>query len=93
MELRARDFQDPTLDPSTSTTWIPQNAMYSNPSFVATYSVAEFNISNWAQLGGTWTLAATGTGNVKRITVRVRSTSGNLRGQRELVISALKVVG
>lgn len=93
-ELRARPFTDPTLLPTAGTTWIPQNAVYSNPSFTATYSVSEYTITNWAQLGGSWpapTMA--GTGNVKRITVRVRSTSENLKGQRELVVSALKVVG
>ncbi len=32
-------------------------------------------------------------GNVKRITVRIRSTAQNLQGRRELVVSALKVAG
>ena len=93
-ELRARPFTDPTLNPTTGTTWVPQNPTYSNRNFTATYSVAEFTIGNWGELGGTWPApAVAGTGNFKRITVRVRSTSENLRGQRELVISALKVLG
>lgn len=93
-ELRARPFTDPTLDPTAARTWIPQNAVYSNRDFTATYSVVEFSISNWTDLGGTWPGPTTvGNGNVKRITVRVRSTSQNLRGRRELVVSALKANG
>ena len=56
--------------------------------------MVEFSIGNWTDLGGTWPGPTTvGNGNVKRITVRVRSTSQNLQGRRELVVSALKVVG
>jgi len=100
-ELRARPFTDTTLDPTTATTWIPLNATYSNRDFTATYSVVEFSIGNWTDLGDpvfpaavTWPPpTVVGNGNVKRITVRVRSTSQNLQGRRELVVSALKVNG
>lgn len=95
-ELRARPFDDPTLAATAGTTWLPQNLAYSNKNFTATYSVAEFSIVNWTQLGsGTWPAPSggAGTGNVKRITVRVRSTSQVLQGRRELVVSALKVEG
>jgi len=93
-ELRARPFTDTTLAPTTATTWIPLNATYSNRRFTATYSVVEFSISNWTDLGGTWPPpTVVGNGNVKRITVRVRSTSQNLQGRRELVVSALKANG
>ena len=93
-ELRARPFGDPTLAPTTSATWIPQNATYSNRDFTATYSVTEFSINDWTALGGVWQAPPTaGNGNVKRITVRVRSTSQNLQGRRELVVSAIKANG
>jgi hypothetical protein len=93
-ELRARPFTDPTLAPTTERTWIPQNAVYSNRDFTASYSVVEFSIGNWTDLGGVWPGPTTvGNGNVKRITVRVRSTSQNLQGRRELVVSALKANG
>lgn len=94
-ELRARPFTDPTLDATTGTTWIPLNATYSNRDFTAAYSVVEFSVSNWTDLGGAWPAptAGAGTGNFKRITVRVRSLSENLNGRHELVVSALKVNG
>ena len=93
-ELRARPFTDTTLAPTTARTWIPLNATYSNRGFTATYSVVEFSVSNWTDLGGTWPPpTVVGNGNVKRITVRVRSTSQNLQGRRELVVSALKANG
>jgi prepilin-type N-terminal cleavage/methylation domain-containing protein len=93
-EVRARPFTDVTLAPTTGITWIPLNATYSNRDFTATYSVVEFSISNWTDLGGTWPPpTVVGNGNVKRITVRVRSTSQNLQGRRELVVSALKANG
>jgi prepilin-type N-terminal cleavage/methylation domain-containing protein len=94
-ELRARPFTDPTLDATTGRTWVPVGAGYSNPDFTATYSVAEFSISNWTDLGGAWPAPSggAGTGNVKRITVRVRSNAQNLQGNRELVVSALKANG
>jgi prepilin-type N-terminal cleavage/methylation domain-containing protein len=93
-ELRARPFNDPTLVATTESVWVPQNLTYSNPNFTATYSVTDFAIRNWTDLGGAWP-APTGVtpANVKRITVRVRSTAQNLQGQRELVVSALKVAG
>ncbi len=92
-ELRARPFTDPTLVETTGRTWIPQSATYSNINFTATYSVTDFSINGWADLG-VWTLPTGVTpGNVKRITVRVRSTAENLQGRRELVVSALKVAG
>ncbi|MEX1311865.1 MAG: prepilin-type N-terminal cleavage/methylation domain-containing protein, partial [Candidatus Sulfomarinibacteraceae bacterium] len=53
-ELRARPFTDPTLAVTAERTWIPQNAVYSNRDFTATYSVVEFSISNWTDLGGVW---------------------------------------
>jgi len=93
-ELRARPFTDTTLAPTTATTWTPLSGTYSNRGFTATYSVVEFSISNWTDLGGTWPPpTVVGNGNVKRITVRVRSTSQNLQGRRELVVSALKANG
>lgn len=92
-ELRARPFTDPTLAATAGTAWAPQNLTYSNRNFTATYSVVDFTINNWTDLG-TWPAPTGGTpGNVKRITVRIRSTAQNLQGQRELVVSALKVSG
>ncbi len=92
-ELRARPFVDPTLNATAATVWAPQNAAYSNDQFTATYSITDFGIGNWTDLG-TWP-APTGVNpaNVKRITVRVRSTAQNLQGRREFVVSALKVAG
>jgi len=92
-ELRARPFTDPSLVATTGRTWIPQNATYSNRNFTATYAITEFQISSWTDLGGAWPTTTAGAGNVKRITVRVRSTAQNLQGRRELVVSALKVAG
>jgi len=94
-ELRARPFVDPTLNATTGTAWTPQSGTYSNRNFTATYSVVDFSISNWTDLGsGTWPAPTGGlSGNVKRITVRLRSTAQNLQGRRELVVSALKVSG
>jgi len=94
-ELRARPFGDPTLVATASAIWVPQSGTYSNRNFTATYSVDEYIINNWTDLGSaTWPPATVaGTGNVKRITVRVRSTAQNLQGERELVVSALKVQG
>lgn len=92
-ELRARPFLDPTLVVTAETPWVPLNGLYSNPDFTATYSVTEYAINNFADLGA-WPAPFTpGNGNIKRITVRVRSTAQNLQGRRELVISALKSVG
>jgi len=93
-ELRARPFDDPALVETAESAWIPQSATYSNLNFTATYAVTDFSINSWADLGAVWTLPTGVTpGNVKRITVRVRSTAENLQGQRELVVSALKVAG
>lgn len=94
-ELRARPFGDVTLVATANATWVPQDDSYSNRNFTAVYAVDEYIINNWTDLGSaTWPPAAVaGTGNVKRITVRVRSTAQNLKGQRELVVSALKVAG
>jgi len=93
-ELHARPFTDPTLAPTTGVTWIPQNATYSNNNFTATYAVTEYNIGNWTDLSGAWPVTAGGmTGNVKRITVRIRSTALNLQGRREFVVSSIKVAG
>jgi len=91
-ELRARPFDDPTLAATAGTTWVPQNLVYSNRNFTATYAVTNYSVNNWTDLG-TWPAAGASGGNVKRITVRVRSTAQNLRGRRELVVSALKVGG
>ncbi len=92
-ELRARPFDDPTLVATAGTTWVPQNATYSNSGFTATYAITDFAIDDWADLG-VWTLPAAGNpGNVKRITVRLRSTAQTLQGRRELVVSALKTAG
>jgi len=92
-ELRARPFADPTLAATTGTVWIPQGGTYSNLNFTATYAITDFSINSWNDLGA-WTAPAGGIpGNVKRITVRLRSTAENLQGRRELVVSALKVEG
>jgi len=92
-ELRARPFDDPTLVETASTVWVPQNATYSNSGFTATYAITDFLINDWADLGA-WTPPMGGNpGNVKRITVRIRSTAQNLQGRRELVVSALKTAG
>lgn len=91
-ELRARPFADATLVATTGTTWVPQNGTYSNRNFTATYAITEFSISDWAGFT-TWPAAGAGAGNVKRITVRIRSTAQNLQGRRELVVSALKIAG
>ena len=94
-ELRARPFADTTLVETTGIPWVPQNLTYSNRNFTATYSVADFAINNWTDLGsGTWPIpSGPNPANVKRITVRIRSTAQNLQGRRELVVSALKVAG
>jgi len=93
-ELHARPFTDPILAPTAGVSWVPQSATYSNRNFTATYAVTEYSIGNWADLGGTWPVTAGGsTGNVKRITVRIRSTAQNLQGRREFVVSSIKVAG
>ena len=92
-ELRARPFDDPTLVATTGTLWVPQGAAYSNINFTATYAITDFTINSWNDLG-VWTTPTGGIpGNVKRITVRLRSTAQNLQGRRELVVSALKTAG
>jgi len=100
-ELRARPFDDATLVETTGATWVPQNLTYSNRNFTATYAITDYRINNWIDLGdpifptpAIWPApAGADPGNVKRITVRIRSTAQNLQGQRELVVSALKVAG
>ncbi len=92
-ELRARPFTDPTLAATTGTAWVPQSVVYSNRNFTATYAITDYGISNWPGFAA-WTAPTTLIpGNVKRITVRIRSTAQNLQGRRELVVSALKVAG
>jgi prepilin-type N-terminal cleavage/methylation domain-containing protein len=92
-ELRARPYGDPTLAETTGAPWVPQSATYSNSNFTATYSVTDFSIGDWGDLAAWTTPIAPAPGNVKRITVRIRSTAQNLQGRRELVVSALKVAG
>lgn len=92
-ELRARPFGDPVLAATAGATWAGQGTNYSNRNFTATYAIDNFTINNWTELSGAWTPAGAGTGNVKRITVRVRSNAQNLQGRRELVVSAIKVAG
>jgi len=92
-ELRARPFNDATLVETTGTAWVPQSGAYSNRNFTATYAITDFAISNWADLGAWSVPTGLAPGNVKRITVRIRSTAMNLQGRRELVVSALKVAG
>jgi prepilin-type N-terminal cleavage/methylation domain-containing protein len=92
-ELRARDFDDPSLAATTGATWLPQSAVYSNRNFTATYSVTDFSINNWNDLAVWQVPTGVVPGNIKRITVRVRSTAQNLQGRRELVVSALKSAG
>ena len=92
-ELRARPFSDPSLVATTGTAWVPQGGNYSTLNFTATYAITDFSINSWSDLGA-WTVPVGGIpGNVKRITVRLRSTAQNLQGRRELVVSALKVEG
>lgn len=92
-ELRARPFNDPTLAATSSTDWVPQAGAYSNSGFTATYAITDFSIIGWDDLAA-WTAPTGGVpGNVKRITVRVRSTAQTLQGRREFVVSALKVAG
>jgi len=92
-ELRARPFGDPALVATNGSTWVPQNLAYSNRNFTATYAITDYAISDWTEFG-TWPApTASEPANVKRITVRIRSTAQNLQGRRELVVSALKVGG
>lgn len=92
-ELRARPFNDATLIETTGTAWVPQSGSYSNRNFTATYAITDFSINNWTDLGAWSVPTGLAPGNVKRITVRIRSTAMNLQGRRELVVSALKVAG
>jgi len=92
-ELRARPFNDATLVETAGTAWVPQSGSYSNRNFTATYAITDFSINNWADLGAWSVPTGLVPGNVKRITVRIRSTAMNLQGRRELVVSALKVAG
>ena len=95
-ELRARPFDDPTLAETTGTprAWIPVGgATYSNRGFIANYTVTDFSIATWTDLAGTWPTPSGVPGNVKRITVTVSSSAGNLQGNRVLTASALKVAG
>ena len=97
-ELRSRPFNDATLAataPGSPSTWVPQAAGYSNPSFSAVYTVTDFGIVGWPDItGGAWPAAGpTNPVNVKRITVTVSSTAQTLRGNRVLTVSAIKTAG
>jgi prepilin-type N-terminal cleavage/methylation domain-containing protein len=97
-ELRARPYDDATLNPTGGTprTWIAVGgAGYSNRGFTATYTVDEFLIQGWGDLaGGAWPAPAGGAqGNTKRITVTVTSTAQTLQGNRVLTASAVKMRG
>jgi len=94
--MQSRNFLDPALTATNSATWtdgVPDGMQ-------VTYSIQDFAITNWSQVQWTpgsgnppaWPAAGGGVAaNIKRITIRVRSTRSSIRGRREFVVSSLKV--
>jgi len=94
--MQSRNFLDPDLAATNSATWsdgVPDGMQ-------VVYSIQDFAVSNWSQIQWTpgsgtppvWPApTATMEANLKRITIRVRSTRGNIRGRREFVVTSIKV--
>ncbi len=66
-----------------------------NPDFTITYTVDDYEVTNWAQASaGAWpTPTATSGPNIKRITMTVASTNQVLEGRRVFTVSSLKIPG
>jgi prepilin-type N-terminal cleavage/methylation domain-containing protein len=94
--LQALPFNDAMLLDTAGT---PRNWNQATRGFNVDYTVQDFDVSTWveAQTGtGAWPVPAAATDtNIKRITVRVRSTRGLglTVGRREFVTTALRIPG
>ncbi len=89
--IQSRNFNDPALNATNTTQWtdgVPDG-------MEVFYSVQDYAVTNWSQIQGsstTWPAAGGGVpANLKKITIRVRSTRNSLRGRREFVVTSLKV--
>jgi prepilin-type N-terminal cleavage/methylation domain-containing protein len=94
--LQSLPFNDAMLLDTAGT---PRTWTQSNRGFDVLYTVQDFDVSNWveAQTGSAaWPVPASAADtNIKRITVRVRSTRalGLTTGRREFVTSSLRIPG
>ncbi len=88
--IQSRSFNDPLLNATNSADWTDGVPV----GMVVTYSVQDFAVTNWSQIQGspsTWPVAGGGVpANLKKVTIRVRSTRGALMGRREFVVTSLK---
>ena len=64
-----------------------------NPNFAITYTVEDFFVDDWSDLGGTWPATGPTGPNLKRISVTVASTTQVLDGRRIFTVSSLKIPG
>ena len=66
-----------------------------NPDFTITYTVDDYDVSNWAEASaGAWPTPTPPAGaNLKRITMTVASTNQVLEGRRVFTVSSLKIPG
>lgn len=91
--IQSRNFNDPALAATASAQW--QDSVPTGMEVF--YSIQDYAITDFSQVRGTgpnpppW---PTPTGviqaNLKKITIRVRSTHNLLKGRREFVVTALK---
>lgn len=66
-----------------------------NPNFTITYTVEDYEVTNWDQASSAvWPTPTPATGaNLKRITMTVASTTQVLEGRRIFTVSSLKIQG
>jgi len=64
-----------------------------NPNFAITYTVEDFFVDDWSDLGGAWPATGPNGPNLKRISVTVASTTQVLEGRRIFTVSSLKIPG
>ncbi len=89
--LQALPFADSMLTEAGS----PHTMAPVNPDFTITYTVDDYEVSNWAEASaGNWPTPTPATGaNLKRITMTVASTNQVLEGRRVFTVSSLKIPG
>ncbi|MFV2073285.1 MAG: prepilin-type N-terminal cleavage/methylation domain-containing protein [Thermoanaerobaculales bacterium] len=88
--LQALPFSAAALTDTAGTpaSWTPVN-----PNFTITYTVDEYQVTDWTMVSAGGWPAAAGSGNLKRITMTVNSTNEVLQGRRMLTVTSLKIPG
>jgi len=91
--LQALPFDDALLNATTAGS--PHTMPPISPDFTITYTVDDYDVSNWAEASaGTWPTPTPLVGaNLKRITMTVASTNQVLEGRRVFTVSSLKIPG